>query len=111
MPTERPLDILLVDDEAGIRQGLGDLLTGEGHRVRTASDATEGLEEIVRRPIDLLITDLRMDGPDGLTLIRSAREILPDLDAIVVTGYASLDNAISAARLRLLDPRVCEPKC
>jgi len=98
-----PIEILLVDDEPGIRDGLGDLLAAEGHGVRTANGAEAALVALRRRPADLLITDLRMDGPDGLELIRSAREFLPDIDAIVVTGYASLDNAVSAAKLHLLD--------
>jgi DNA-binding response OmpR family regulator len=101
--TEDPLRILLVDDEAGIRQGLGDLLRTQGHEVRTADAADSAIDDLRNHPRDLLITDLKMEGRNGLDLIRTAREVDPDLSAMVVTGYATLETALDAIRLGLVD--------
>jgi CheY-like chemotaxis protein len=102
-PEPSPLRILLVDDEAGIRQGLGDLLRTHGHEVRTADSADQAIERLRHHPTDLLITDLQMEGLDGLDLVRTAREIDPEIAAMVVTGYASLEVALEAVRLGLVD--------
>ncbi len=103
MNPEAGLRILLVDDEPGIRQGLGDLLRTKGHDVLTADSAEQALEQLRRHPRDLLITDLKMEGAGGLDLIRTAREIDTDLAAILVTGYVSLDVALEAIRLGIVD--------
>jgi DNA-binding response OmpR family regulator len=103
MSAEGALRILLVDDEAGIRQGLGDLLRAHGHHVDTADSVDRALDVLRRHRVDLLITDLKMEGGDGLDLVRTAREIDPDLAAMVVTGYASLEVALEAVRLGLVD--------
>ncbi|RMG44294.1 MAG: sigma-54-dependent Fis family transcriptional regulator [Acidobacteria bacterium] len=90
--------VLVVDDERGIREVLRAALAADGHDVLTASGATAALEHLRERPVDLLITDLAMPGIDGVELLRRAREIRPDVPAIVITAYGSKETAIEAMR-------------
>jgi len=81
--------VLLVDDDASVRETLADLLEVGGFSIVQAVDAASALE-ILRRgsAIDVLVTDLSMPGDDGIALIREARRIRSGLPAILLTGYA-----------------------
>jgi CheY-like chemotaxis protein len=81
--------ILIVDDDESVRETLADLLEIVGYSPLQAADALEALM-ILRQEtnVDALVTDLTMPGADGITLIRHAREIRPELPAILLTGYA-----------------------
>ena len=83
---QRPLRILAVDDEPGIREFLGRLLTREGHQVVLASDGAEALRavEAAEEPFDLILSDLRMPGVGGEELFRSLREKAPEYEGHVV---------------------------
>lgn len=90
--------ILVVDDEAGIREVLRAALTTEGHRVVVATGGEEALQILTRETIDLVITDLSMPGVDGVELLRRGAKLAPDTPAIVVTAYGSKESAIEAMR-------------
>ena len=90
--------ILVVDDEAGIREMLRAALAADGHRPLAARSGEEALEVLGREAIDLLITDLSMPGIDGVELLRRAVEVAPDLPAIVITAFGSKETAIQAMR-------------
>ena len=81
--------ILLVDDEAMVRETLAAALEDAGYSVVTAADGAEALE-LLRSPVavDILVTDLSMPGVDGLTVIRQAQRERPGLPAVLLTGYA-----------------------
>ena len=81
--------IMIVDDDAAVRETLAELLEDDGYRSIVAGNAAEALR-ILRREaaIDALVTDLTMPGDDGIELIRKAREINSTLPAILLTGYA-----------------------
>jgi excisionase family DNA binding protein len=97
-PDGRPR-VLVVDDEDGIRDLLGKTLALADYDVDLAPDGRVALERMRLFSYDLLITDLKMPGIDGLTVIREARRLHEDLPVIIITGYSTEDSAIEAANL------------
>lgn len=91
--------ILVVDDEASVRDVLSKTLSLAEYEVEVAADGRSALERLKLMPYDLLITDLKMPGVDGLTLIREARRYHPDLPVIVITGFSTEASAIEAINL------------
>jgi excisionase family DNA binding protein len=91
--------VLVVDDEASIRDLLAKTLALAEYDVDLAADGRTALERLRITPYDLLITDLRMPGVDGLTVIREARRLRTDIPVIIVTGYSSEASAIEAINL------------
>jgi two-component system response regulator PilR (NtrC family) len=90
--------ILLVEDEASIRDGLAELLRDEGYDVATAADGTEALAAIDDGNFAAIITDLRMPGADGLEVLRHTREVSPQTLVLLFTAYASVETAVAALR-------------
>jgi len=88
--------ILVVDDEPDILQTLDTILTAEGFQVASSLDGEEAVERLTSFRPDLLITDMKMPGMSGLEVIKEAKKIDKDLQAIVLTGFGTLDNAIQA---------------
>lgn len=91
--------VLVVDDEPAIRDLLSKTLALAEYEVDLAPDGKTALERLRIVPYDLLITDLRMPGVDGLTVIREGRRLRPDLPVIIITGYSSEASAIEAVNL------------
>jgi excisionase family DNA binding protein len=91
--------ILVVDDESSIRELLEKTLAMYDYDVDTAPDGRTALERMRLNPYDLLITDLKMPGMDGLTVIREAKRYKADLPVLVITGYSNESSAIEAANL------------
>ena len=91
--------VLVVDDEASIRDLLEKTLSMSDYEVDTAPDGRSALERMRLNPYDLLITDLKMPGMDGLTVIREARRYKPGLPVIVITGFSTESTAIEALNL------------
>src|SRR3954447_6042490 len=96
--TARPR-VLVVDDEASIRDLLAKTLALAEYDVDLAPDGRTALERLRIIPYDLLITDLKMPGVDGLTVIREARRLKTDLPVIIITGYSTEASAIDALNL------------
>jgi two-component system response regulator HydG len=90
--------ILVVDDEIGIRQSLKKILEKEGFDVVTASNGDEAFKLIRGSDIDLLISDIRMAGMDGLELLKVCKSISPYTEVIMITGYASVDTAVDSMK-------------
>ena len=97
-PAGRPR-ILVVDDEETIRELLLKTLALAEYEVDVAPDGRTAIDRMRMIQYDLLITDLRMPGVDGLTVIREARRLKADLPVIIVTGYSSEASAIEAINL------------
>jgi len=91
--------VLVVDDEASIRELLSKTLALAEYDVDTAADATSALDRMRSAGYDLLIADLKMPGMDGLTLIRQAKRIKSDLPVIIITGFSTESSAIEAVNL------------
>ena len=91
--------VLVVDDEASIRDLLAKTLALAEYDVDLAPDGRAALERLRIIPYDLLITDLKMPGVDGLTVIREARRLKTDLPVIIITGFSNEASAIEAVNL------------
>jgi NtrC-family two-component system response regulator AlgB len=90
--------LLVVDDERNIRRHLATYLEGLGHRALLAADAAEALRQVATEPVDLVLTDVRMAGMDGLALLRELRRRRPDALVILMTAYATIAGAVEAMR-------------
>lgn len=97
------LRLLLVDDEAGLREAIADSLRMRGHWVREAADVPSALDASERERFDVLVTDIRLGRDDGLSLARAVRERDPEIGIVFITGYGSLELAISAMRMGATD--------
>ena len=93
--------VLVVDDEASIRDLLAKTLALAEYEVDTAPDGSVALDRLrdVRGGYNLMIADLRMPGMDGLTLIREAKQLSPNLPIIIITGFSTESSAIEAVNL------------
>jgi len=96
--TARPR-VLVVDDEASIRDLLSKTLALAEYDVDVAPDGRSALERMRMYPYDLLIADLKMPGMDGLTVIREAKRYKADLPVIIITGFSTESSAIEAVNL------------
>jgi len=90
--------ILIVDDELDILDMLSGFLKQEGFIVNTASSGEEAIRVFKSEPFDVVITDMRMPGMDGLMLMRRVKELDEDVEVIILTAFAALDNVIEAFR-------------
>jgi DNA-binding response OmpR family regulator len=95
--------ILLVDDEADIRVTLGALLERSGYAVTTADSGEQALQLLEQQTFDLLLTDLKMPGIDGMQVVAAAKQRHPDLPVIVLTGHGSLQTAIDGLHQQIFD--------
>ena len=91
--------VLVVDDEASIRDLLSKTLALAEYDVDTAPDGATALDRMRTYSYDLLIADLKMPGMDGLTLIKQAKRLKSDLPVIIITGYSTESSAIEAVNL------------
>ncbi|WP_074640334.1 sigma-54-dependent transcriptional regulator [Treponema bryantii] len=97
------LTILTIDDEENIRNGLADNFELEGYEVKQAANGAEGLELIAQGGIDLVITDLRMDGISGSEVVQKVTTDYPGIPIIVLTGHGSIDDATAALKAGAFD--------
>jgi two-component system, NtrC family, response regulator AtoC len=86
--------ILVVDDDVAAQRALLQVLKKEGYVVESASSASAALEKLQEHPVDLLITDIRMERMDGMELMREVLGHWPDMPVIIMTAFASIDTAI-----------------
>jgi CheY-like chemotaxis protein len=89
----RPLRVLVVDDEADVRDMIVDVLEIEGYEVVTAADGGSALEAVRSAPVDLVTLDLRMPGMDSKEALAELRRMNPGAPVIVISGYASPEEA------------------
>jgi two-component system response regulator PilR (NtrC family) len=99
----RAARILVVDDERSMRELLAIVLGREGYEVVVAENGRQALDELERRPVDLLISDIHMPDMTGLDVLRAAKGMNPDLAGIMVTAFASTETAIEALRMGAYD--------
>ncbi|MCF0241912.1 MAG: sigma-54-dependent Fis family transcriptional regulator [Treponema sp.] len=95
--------ILTIDDEENIRSGLCDNFELEGYEVKQASNGKEGLALVKKGDVDLVITDLRMDGMSGEEVVRHITTENPGIPVIVLTGHGSIDDATKAIKMGAYD--------
>jgi two-component system response regulator PilR (NtrC family) len=90
--------ILIVEDETILRESLSELMTGEGFEVLQAADGKAAHAIVLDRPVDVVVTDVRMPGMDGITLLAHLRQIAPQTPVIVATAFGTVETAVSAMR-------------
>ena len=95
--------ILVVDDEAIVRDSMKEWLGLEGYGTATAASGAEALELLAEETFHLMLTDIKMPGMDGVALLTRAREENPDLTVIMMTAYAEVDSAVAAMKEGALD--------
>ena len=97
------MKVLLVEDERSMLFTLSNLLKHRGHEVIAALSAEKGLEALGNGQVDLVISDLRLPGMDGITLIAEVRKQCEDVVPIIISAYGTLGNAIDALKLSVCD--------
>lgn len=95
--------VLLVDDEAALRAGLGEELRGEGYTVLEAGSADEAFDHLGREVVDLVLLDLKLGAESGLDVLRAIREDWPDTTVIMLTAYGMVETAVEALKLGAYD--------
>ena len=91
-------NILIVDDEKNIRRSVQMICTGEGFGAMTAENADAALAALKSNQIDLVILDIMMPGMDGLTLLKKIHKQFPEIIVIMVSGHATVQNAVTATK-------------
>jgi len=95
--------ILIIDDEDGIRNVLGDVLQDEGFAVIRAADGPAGLKVLKSEIVDLVFLDVWMPGMGGLDVLRAIREEFPEVPIVMISGHASIDVAVKAVKIGAWD--------
>ncbi len=95
--------ILVVDDDESMRDSCTQILTKDGYQAESAKDGASGLEQIKEKKPDLVLIDLKMPGINGLELLEKTREIDPNIIAVVITGYATVESAVEAMKIGAYD--------
>jgi len=104
MATDKPAgEILVVDDEPGIRQALRQMLEYEGYAVRVAESGPAALEAYAEMPADLVLLDIKMAQMDGLDVLEKLREKDPDAVVVMISGHGSVETAVEALKRGAFD--------
>jgi two-component system, NtrC family, response regulator HydG len=90
--------LLIVDDELSVRDSLAKWFREEGYEIGTAENANDALTRLAEQRWDLALVDIKMHGTDGIELQRRMHEVDPDLLVIIMTGYASVETAVTALK-------------
>ena len=93
-----PASVLIIDDEAAIRDSLETLLVMEGFQVTMAVDGASGLEQLAQREFDLVLLDLALPGESGMELLPRILEMQPGMPVIMITAFGTVSNVVEAIR-------------
>jgi DNA-binding response OmpR family regulator len=102
LAAEPSVDILVIDDEAAVNNNLRKILTRKGYEVDQAFSKEEALQKLEARSYSVVLLDLRMPGIKGLELLSAVRVLRSEAKVIIITGYASIETAVEAARMGAL---------
>ena len=95
--------ILVVDDEETSRFSLGRLLEREGYLVECAADGNEALIKLQQNKVDLVLSDIKMPGLDGISLLEQIKAMYPDIFVIMVTAHGEVETYLEAVNLGAFD--------
>lgn len=95
--------ILVVDDDGAMREMMVSMLESSGIRARAAASAAAALETLRDQDFDVVLSDIRMPGKDGIELLGEIRELRPDTPAVMMTAFGSIDSAVAAMRAGAFD--------
>jgi YesN/AraC family two-component response regulator len=95
--------LLLIDDEEGVRNILGLSLRNDGYNVLLAGDGRKGMELLKGEQPDIVLTDIKMPGMDGIEVLKKVKETRPETEVIVITGHGDMNLAIKSLQLDASD--------
>ena len=96
-------NVLIIDDNDTMREGLAAVVRRMGHKVCALENGAEAIAAFKRQPADFVLTDLKMAGMDGLTVLRRIHELDPDCPTLIMTAYGSVEAAVEAMKLGAMD--------
>ncbi|SMC19020.1 two-component system, NtrC family, response regulator [Desulfacinum hydrothermale DSM 13146] len=96
-------NVLIIDDEKNYLFILEDLLQEEGHSVLTAQDGTAGLDLFRSNDLDVVVTDMKMPGMDGMEVLERIRALNPDIPVVMMTAYGTVEKAVEAMKKGAFD--------
>ena len=99
---EKP-NILVVEDGQSQREMLRDFLRDEGYSVSDAENGNRALEKLRKDRFDLVLTDYKMSGMDGMALLRAAKEVNPEVDVVMMTAFGTVETAVDAMKAGAAD--------
>jgi DNA-binding NtrC family response regulator len=102
-PTSKPHRLLVIDDEAIVGKRLSQIFTKMGFVVAAHVDPHQALAAAEQEPFDVVVTDLKMQGLDGIEVLRRIKKSNPATRVIIITGYAEMDTADTAFREGVFD--------
>jgi len=91
------INILIIDDDANIRQTLNDILTEEGYKITDGGTIAFAREELIKKFYNIVLVDIKLSNGSGLELLKEIKRINEEIMVIVFTGLESSDNAVSAS--------------
>src|SRR5262245_49264170 len=97
------LNILIVDDEAAIRESLQGVFEDEGHTVAAAASGEACLEAIQNKPFAVVLLDIWLPGMDGLETLQKVRELVNPPEVIIISGHGTIETAVRATKLGAYD--------
>jgi two-component system, NtrC family, response regulator HydG len=95
--------VLVIDDDAGVRESIGRMLRAAGYTVHTASTGEEGFDLARGDAFDVILSDMRMPGLSGIDVLRKLRDVRVDASFLVMTGFGTVDTAVEAMKLGAVD--------
>ncbi len=95
--------ILIVDDEAFIRENLERILGEDGYRPYSTDNGDDAVKEVSEADVDLVLLDLNLGAESGLDVLRAMREVDPDVLVIIITGYGTVESAVEALKMGAYD--------
>ncbi len=98
-----PPKVLAIDDEQVVCESIRRVLAGEGYAVQTTTSPREGLELLTKGSFDLLLLDIKMPELDGIQVLQIARDVSPETQVLIITGYATIDTAVGAIKTGAFD--------
>ena len=96
-------NVLIIDDNETIREGLSAIVRKMGHEARVAPSGTAGLAAFKQQPADFVITDLKMEGLDGVEVLRAIRDLDADVPTMIITAFGTVEAAVEAMKLGAFD--------
>ena len=97
------ISILILDDEPIVTKRLKPSLEKKGYYVETFTRSIDAITRFKQRPFDIVITDLKMEGIDGMEFLTEVKEMRPETEVIVITGFATMDTAKESFQKGVLD--------
>jgi two-component system, NtrC family, nitrogen regulation response regulator NtrX len=91
-------NILIIDDEKAIRKTLSEILSYEGYKIDEAGDGEEGLKKVREKEYDVILCDIKMPKIDGIEFLEKAKEVVPDIPIIMISGHGTIETAVEAVK-------------